>query len=186
MVPGPSHFLPFGPWSLKCLSIGPRFTAFCPIDLHTPTTTPHKYPFLICHYVFRLKILLQFKLYRFIKMTPPCKTIQNPSSKIQSQKLKLFYLLISIQTRMNIQQGRHESQYKTCRVIVVKGSSRYFDIPMFRCTYISTIRNIGLSNHRYSPIVRHHYTKNIGPVFVLFIFDREKFLPHCIWCENNF
>ena len=117
MVPGPSHFLPFGPWSLKCLSIGPRFTAFCPIDLHTPTTTPHKYPFLICHYVFRLKILLQFKLYRFIKMTPPCKTIQNPSSKIQSQKLKLFYLLISIQTRMNIQQGRHESQGKTCRVI---------------------------------------------------------------------
>ena len=38
------------------------------------------------------------------------------------------------------------------------GSSRYFDIPMFRCTYISTIRNIGLSNHWYSPIVRHHYT----------------------------
>ena len=124
-----------GPWSQPFFDLWSLVPAiFCPLvpgprnvcqlvpDLlpsvqstYIPPPPPPKYPFLICHYVFRLKILLQFKLYRFIKMTPPCKIIQNPSSLCQ--KLKFFYLLISIQTRMNIQQGRHESQGKTCRVI---------------------------------------------------------------------
>ena len=65
---------------------------------------------------------------------------------------KIFSINVrTLDLQMN--QTNQTSKYSAlCNIAVV---------PLFRRTDVSTIRYNGLSNHWYSPIVRHHYTVSI-------------------------